>query len=168
MGALTLVSPRTEKDGVFGRKLWEWLKPKKRDAQLDLTTTHVKVRFSFNGPDDLQLGLDCLVAWNVDQGRRNSFPWIYDSGVKYEREILCNHNGTITICEEWWSTAELLKRGSGDCEDLASTTAAQRILKGEHARAFARRSSVGWHIQVRRADGSVEDPSALLGMNGDG
>lgn len=169
MGALTLVSPRNQADSVFGRKLWDWVKAKKPKAQFDLTTTHVKLRFGFAGETDLQLGLDCLTAWNVDQCRREPFPWIYDSGVRYEREILCTHNGVIGICEEWWTTAELLKRGSGDCEDLGCTTAAMRIVyQKEHARAFAKRSSVGWHIQVKRADGSIEDPSAQLGMNGDG
>jgi hypothetical protein len=166
MGAITLVSPRTDADAAFGRKLWQWLKPRKPEAEYDLTTRRVTVRFAFNTPADLALGLDSLTAWNVEQNRHEKWPFIYDAGVHYEREILCTHNGVTQICEEWYTTRELLKRKAGDCEDLACTTAAQRILQGEHARAFARRSSCGWHIQVRRADGTVEDPSAKLGMLG--
>lgn len=106
-----------------------------------------------------------MTAWNVRQMQRAKFPPLYESGTIYEREILCTHAGVTGICEEWWTTAELLRRKSGDCEDLSCTLAAQYIIAGEtKARARAKRSSIGWHIQVRRADGTIEDPSAALGM----
>ncbi len=165
MGALTLVAPRTEHDALTGRKLYEFVKRKKPDAEFGLTSERVTLRFSFRGEDDLTLGLDTMTAWNVRQMQRGSFAKLYDAGVRYEREILCNHNGVVGICEEWWTSSVLYARKSGDCEDLSCTLAAQLIVQGETtARARARRSSIGWHIQVRRADGSIEDPSAKLGM----
>ena len=165
MGALTLVAPRTEEDAITGRKLFEWVKRKKPDADFTLSSERVTLRFSFRGEDDLTLGLDTMTAWNVRQMQHRAFPDLYSSGVRYEREILCNHGGKVGICEEWWTTSVLYARRSGDCEDLSCTLAAQLILRGEtKARARARRSSIGWHIQVRHPDGTIEDPSAKLGM----
>lgn len=169
VGALTIVSPRTEADAKTGRQLYEWVRHRKPDALFDITHERVTLRFTFRGEADLTLGLDCMTAWNVRQLERQSLPKLYESGVRYEREILCTHNGVTGICEEWWTFAELVKRGSGDCEDLSCSRSAELIIGGEKtARARAKRSSCGWHIQVRRGDGSIEDPSAKLGMNGDG
>ena len=141
MGALTLVAPRTEHDAITGRKLYEWVKRKRPDAVLDLTSERVTLRFSFTGEDDLTLGLDTMTAWNVRQMQRSKFVDLYSSGVRYEREILCNHNGVVGICEEWWTSSVLYARKSGDCEDLSCTLAAQLITRGEtKARARARRS----------------------------
>lgn len=168
MGALTIVSPRTDADAQTGRQLYEWVRNRKPDALFDVTHERVTLRFLFQSEADLTLGLDCMTAWNVRQRQRGNLPTLYASGVRYEREILCTHNGVTGICEEWWTVAELMKRGSGDCEDLSSALASEYILNGEQARARAKRSSCGWHIQVHRADGTIEDPSAKLGMNGDG
>ncbi|HET8938988.1 MAG TPA: hypothetical protein VFN67_36340 [Polyangiales bacterium] len=165
MGALTIVSPRTDADAQTGRQLYEWIRARKPDALYNVTHERVTLRFSFSGEDDLTLGLDTMTAWNVRQLQRKPYPALYDSGTVYEREILCTHNGVTGICEEWWTTAQLLQRKSGDCEDLSCTLAAQYIVAGEKgARARAKRSSIGWHIQVRRADGTIEDPSKVLGM----
>lgn len=166
MGALTIVSPRTDADVATGRQLYEWVRSRKPDALFDVTHERVTLRFLFKGESDLTLGLDCMTAWNVRQMKRNpNLPHLYDAGVQYEREILCTHNGVTGICEEWWTTLELYNRKSGDCEDLSCTLAAACILAGEKgARARAKRSSIGWHIQVRHQDGTIEDPSVKLGM----
>jgi hypothetical protein len=164
MGALTLVSPRTDADVETGRQLFAWVRSRKPDALFNVTHERVTLRFRFQGEADLTLGLDCLTAWDIRQLERNKLPPLYSSGIVYEREILCTHDGVTGICEEWWTALELHKRKSGDCEDLSSLRSAELILSGEQARARAKRSKIGWHIQVHRADGTIEDPSAKLGM----
>lgn len=68
--------------------------------------------------------------------------------------------------EEWQNVAELYGAGKGDCEDLAGARAAElRVRRGEPARAIAYRSGPRkFHAVVRRADGTIEDPSRILGM----
>ena len=62
---------------------------------------------------------------------------------------------------------EVLKRGWGDCDDLAPWQAASLRHSGEDpgARAIVTRSGPSrWHAVVRRGDGSIDDPSARAGM----
>lgn len=88
-------------------------------------------------------------------------PSLYSSGVRYIREPIGQ--------EEWLSVPEVLRRGGGDCEDLACWRAAELILRGKRAEPIWRRmpSSVSgqalYHILVR-VGLSIEDPSKLLGM----
>ena len=114
---------------------------------------------------DLQAALDLLTSWNryararaVAGGR--PFPKLLRSGVRYAREQRVGGR----VREDWQDVRHLYKRKRGDCEDLACALAAE--LPG--ARAVPVRSSVGWHIIVRLADGRYVDPSRALGMNGDG
>lgn len=61
----------------------------------------------------------------------------------------------------------VLRRGWGDCDDLAPWHAASLRTSGEdpEATAFVRPSGPNrWHAVVRRSDGSVEDPSRAAGM----
>lgn len=83
------------------------------------------------------------------------------SGVKWQPEPPgaehFDHLGTI------------LRRGWGDCDDLAPYHAASLRASGEdpNARAVVRRSGPRrWHAVVRRGDGTVDDPSKRAGMNG--
>jgi hypothetical protein len=58
-------------------------------------------------------------------------------------------------------------RGWGDCDDLAPWHAASLRVTGEDpgARAVARRSGPKrWHCEVKRSDGTIEDPSREAGM----
>lgn len=98
-------------------------------------------------------GLDRLA---LQSGR---FPRIYDAGVRYQREDPRRR-------EEWRTIPEVLARGEGDCEDLAAWRAAELVASGEdpRARPVLRRTGTGWHVVVARGDGSVEDPSRILGM----
>lgn len=73
--------------------------------------------------------------------------------------------------EDWDPAAVFMPRGWGDCEDLACKRAADLRRAGEtSARADTYRSrirpdgSAVWHAIVVRGDGTLEDPSALLGM----
>jgi hypothetical protein len=63
----------------------------------------------------------------------------------------------------------ILGRGHGDCDDLAPYHAASLRHSGEdpHATAVVRKSGPNrWHAVVQRGDGSIDDPSARAGMNG--
>ena len=85
-------------------------------------------------------------------------PSLYQSGVRYVREP----DG-----REWWQTvADNLLTGEGDCEDLATHRAAElNEYAGEPA--IARTVQTGkhmFHAIVERGDGTIEDPSAALGM----
>jgi len=89
-----------------------------------------------------------------------ALPPLYESGVRYERE-----HGT----ENWLLPSQALALGRADCEDLASWRAAELRVTGEDpdARAHVIRSGPRtWHAVVARSDGTAEDPSRRLGMNG--
>jgi hypothetical protein len=58
-----------------------------------------------------------------------------------------------------------MRRGGGDCEDLATWRAAELRAVGEPARVIVYRSAPSvLHAVVRRGDGRIEDPSRRLGM----
>jgi len=83
-------------------------------------------------------------------------PPIYAAGVRYMR-----HDPN----ERWQTPIETLRRGGGDCEDLAMWRAAELRLAGEPARVVWRRTGPRvLHAVVQRADGRLEDPSRALGM----
>jgi hypothetical protein len=116
--------------------------------------------------------LAALVRCNVLQlrqgvvvdGKRRPLPSLYSSGVRYKAEPKGR--------ESWQDAPTTLQVGHGDCEDLAAWRAAELRLQGENAQACLHRR-IGpdgaslMHAVVRRADGSIEDPSAKLGMYGD-
>lgn len=84
-------------------------------------------------------------------------PRLYDSGVRYRPEP----RGS----EEWVTVPDLLQRGWGDCEDLAAWRCAELRLEGERATPCVRRSGPAtYHALVCREDGSIEDPSRVLGL----
>lgn len=70
--------------------------------------------------------------------------------------------------EEFASAPVVYKRGWGDCDDLAPLLCAWYRNRGEKAkiRVQWKRTSKGklYHILVRREDGTIEDPSRILGM----
>lgn len=88
-----------------------------------------------------------------------ALPPLYGAGVRYEREPRAE--------ERWLLPSQVLARGAGDCEDLAAWRAAELRSTGEDpwAQAIALRSGPRtWHAVVLRSDGTIEDPSAALGM----
>ncbi len=113
----------------------------------------------------LQILLDALTAWDVLYLRENpGTPELYKSGVRYREE-----DGR----EEWLEIPHVLdrwrrKREGSDCEDLCAWRAAELQIRGERARctwaAYREPDSLTYHIRVRRGDGSLEDPSEILGM----
>lgn len=69
--------------------------------------------------------------------------------------------------EHFDSAATVIRRGWGDCDDLAPWHAASLRAQGTDpdARAVVKKSGPSrWHAIVQRSDGSYEDPSAAAGM----
>lgn len=110
--------------------------------------------------------LDALTRINADWLRAHpGAPTIYGGGVRYQAEPIGS--------EQWRTLPVVLASGYGDCEDLACARAAELIVSGVAARAQAidtGSARVGGgsvrviHIVVVHPEGTVEDPSARLGM----
>jgi hypothetical protein len=93
------------------------------------------------------------------QLRERRFPSLYKSGVRYEGEPYGQ--------EDWQVPSVTLRKGVGDCEDLAAWRAAELVVSGEDrgARAVVKLVRPGLvHCLVLRGNGQIEDPSAKLGM----
>lgn len=98
-------------------------------------------------------------------------PLLYQSGVRYRRAPL----GEECWLPIPWVLASYFSGGTADCKSLATWRAAELRMWGEPARCFttvSRRKGANlelvlYHVLVRRADGSDEDPSAILGMGRD-
>lgn len=122
--------------------------------------------------DDAKFGvmhflLEGLIAANIAYLLRNPrCPPLYQAGVRYEVEP----EGR----DEWQDIPDTLMRRNGDCEDLACWRVAELRMAGErsaktHVTVSQMMAPSGamqtvFHIQVRRANGSIEDPSRMLGM----
>lgn len=88
-------------------------------------------------------------------------PLLYRSGVFY-----LNENKGI---ENWRDVEMVLAYGNGDCEDLAAFRAAELVVReGIQARprvTFEETpQDILFHVDVLMPDGSIEDPSRILGM----
>ena len=113
-------------------------------------------------PEILEALLEGLVRVNEVLLDRSALPPLYHSGARYARERAGS--------EDWKTCERIYASGSGDCEDLAGWRVAELRRAGEPD-AVAVVVPGGpriWHVQVQRADGSIEDPSRILGMNGHG
>jgi hypothetical protein len=130
--------------------------------------------------------LRIVVASNRLEMRRarkagTPYPPLYKSPIVYNREPWA---GRI---EEFADCRTVLKRGWGDCDDLCAYRLAELLEAGERpARPCSRHVSavagctacvpgadirVYWrgpgkpmHVEVRRANGVIEDPSRFLGL----
>ena len=109
--------------------------------------------------EDLQALGDAFVKLaRLDLQRTPNLPPLYSSGVRYVRE---------QSTERWQMPSETYARKAGDCEDLAVWRVAELRQAGEPAKLYLRRSGPRlWHAMVKRADGTLEDPSKKLGMKG--
>jgi hypothetical protein len=132
-------------------------------------------------------GLTELDTWQI-QKRRNqvarglapdALPPLYESGVRYKEEAPGH--------EDWLDTPAVLHQGDADCEDLAAWRCAElradgidaepvikwqwiprdmMIAQGYPADKLPTRGVWLVHCCVRYPDGSIEDPSKILGMGG--
>lgn len=104
--------------------------------------------------------VEALIRINEAWLSEHQAPWLYESGVKYQAERLS---------DDWQDIPQTLARRFGDCEDLGAWRAAELRHAGEReAGAWVKTMRVGmhviYHVQVRRSDGRIEDPSQILGM----
>tara|TARA_R100001244_G_scaffold132394_1_gene108868 strand:- start:14065 stop:14523 length:459 start_codon:yes stop_codon:yes gene_type:complete len=90
-------------------------------------------------------------------------PKLYKAGVVYRRE---------NNAEVWKDAINIYADGFGDCEDLACWRVAELQNAGKKARPYIRHHQnketgfLLYHVLVQRANGKLEDPSAILGMKG--
>jgi hypothetical protein len=100
--------------------------------------------------------LEGLARVNTDLYREHKLPSIYSGRVRYRREST----------EEWRPVTEVLADGWGDCEDLAAARVGELRASGEQgASVLVKRTGPQMtHALVKRADGTIEDPSRKLGM----
>ena len=95
-------------------------------------------------------------AATVDLSRRR-LPPLYAAGVRYQREPRGR--------ERWQLPRETFRRGVGDCEDLSIWRSGELQLRGVDAWPLVYRSGRRTlHVVVAMPDGSIEDPSRILGM----
>jgi hypothetical protein len=107
----------------------------------------------------------CIMVNRAHLRRFPNTPPLYSSGIRYRMEP----DGV----EDFTDYEVILRRGWGDCAQLVAARVAELREQGEPAGVRltwqARNGRRLFHVQVRRADGRIEDPSVLLGMNsGDG
>lgn len=106
------------------------------------------------------LGHTLLCYVDLVEGLDAGAPYapLYASGVRYVREPPGS--------EVWQSTYHAYGTLAADCEDLSSIRCAELWAAGEtRAQPSVKRISPRLrHIIVTRADGTIEDPSLILGM----
>lgn len=97
-----------------------------------------------------------MVAVNRVLIRKRMLKPIYRSGVRFREEP----KGVETFVD----ALTCQSRGHGDCAHLAAWRCAELQETGERADLRIKWNHPVYHVQVRRANRSIEDPSALLGM----
>ena len=116
----------------------------------------------------LRICVDMMVALNVEFLKRvkssKRIPPLYVSGVRYRRE---SPPVTGERVERFALIPVVLQLRFGDCEDLAAWRVAELRMQGERATPWIIRPHPRmFHVQVRRGNGVIEDPSKQLGMRG--
>jgi hypothetical protein len=111
-------------------------------------------------PTSLALALEGWIDVSRQQLRDAGGAWLplYKSGIRYQREPRGR--------ERWQTASETRASGIGDCEDLVIARVAELRELGEAAaRPYVYRTARSTlHTVVHRADGTLEDPSRVLGM----
>lgn len=114
-----------------------------------------------------------VVGVDVELIRAGLVPPLYSADVRWQREPRNGH-------EEFADALTVVRRGWGDCDDLAPWLVADHIVAMQRAiaagtlrpgrykipslRLFRRGRTNLVHVLVRLPDGQLEDPSRLLGM----
>jgi len=120
--------------------------------------------------------LEALTQQDVDYLREHpDTPRLYDSGVRYYHSGRGSDSGLV---DEWLDVPEAMSEGVADCKSLAAWLAAEYRVRGTDPGARCTKKfaevddpDVGrlllYHVLTLRSDGSIEDPSRVLGMNQD-
>ena len=88
---------------------------------------------------------------------RRPLPWLYDARVRYQREPRGR--------ERWQLPHETFRVRVGDCEDLSIWRAGELQRAGVDAWPLVYRTGRRQlHVVVALPDGTIEDPSRVLGM----
>lgn len=95
------------------------------------------------------------VAREILEGR--SLPPLYQTRIRYQPEP--QRGSGVEYFDGPW---RVLARGHGDCDDLVVYRLGQLLASGERASAICQWRTPRYHVAVRRADGSAEDPSKIL------
>ena len=105
-------------------------------------------------PAVLEQALEGLVGVDRWLLARGLVPPLYRSGVRYRWKL----PGT-----GWDHAGIVVKRGSGDCKDVASWRVAELREQGVDARPYVvHTGGRNYHVVVRYPDGIIEDPSRVL------
>jgi len=103
-----------------------------------------------------------LVPQAMRDIKARKVPPLYKSGVKYQRQ-------NPKACA-FRMPSDVQKRRNGDCKQLVLWRIAELHIAGEKATPrvmwLNHRDGLQAHIQIRRKDGTTEDPSVILGMKG--
>lgn len=115
--------------------------------------------------DDIQAVIDACTAIGLHQIRKGYCPPIWDSRVRYQREV----HPTLPGVERINTAEESHALGADDCDGLAPYAAASYQSVGVDARAVVLDSpGIGYHVVcvIRDRDGRerIYDPSAERGM----
>jgi hypothetical protein len=94
----------------------------------------------------------------VEAYRSWNLPQLYQSGTRFAYEP--QHGNGLEMFDLPLTT---FRRGWGDCDDLVIWRICELVARGEKATCKTAYRNNALHVQVRRADGSVEDPSVILG-----
>lgn len=104
-----------------------------------------------------------VIAQNRALIRKLGLPSMFSSGVRWQPEPWAPEFDAFELA------TDCLRRGWGDCDDLACWRVAELREQGDAGAGIKislPRPHVpgGFHATVRRGDGRVEDPSRELGM----
>lgn len=128
-------------------------------ARIGAHTLHLR------SPAEVQKALLALYRVNVAllEEWPDHWPRLYDSGVRWQLERDPRSQGG----EDWHPLNELYDgRETADCEDIAAARAAEMtVLDGIPAVPRLTYVDGGYHIVVQLEDGTIEDPSVILGMS---
>ena len=119
------------------------------------------------GAMGLEVAVESLARLNQVYLRTHPHtPPLYRSGVVYLRDADLGTQDTPAT-ELWVTIPDCRRLGGADCKVLAAWRIAELREGGDTAaRCLLSRNGHLWHVRVRRGDGSIEDPSARLGMKG--
>jgi hypothetical protein len=133
----------------------------------------------FQGLSDQELSfrfmarkMDTLIETNIDEMLGYVIPTLYSSGITYEHTIT---EGDERYDANWKDCIQCIVTKKANCKSLVAYRIAELRLNGFKA-SYSLIQKINddedqtqdWHVQVRHADGTLEDPSALLGMYNDG